>query len=102
MSRTVLGQREEKTDASPDEKQPGQHPEQERRLTDRQPRDLRAIEEEARAPETAVIVDLGDLAADGLRGIFGRPAGGVGVRDDLPASRPIWMESHAVSLEGSR
>ena len=97
-ARRALGQREDESDASPDENEASQHPEQECRLADRQPRDVRAIEEEARAPEPAVIVVLGDLAGDRLRGVLGRPAGGVGVYDLAGSASGLRLGCHRPSV----
>jgi hypothetical protein len=92
-----LGEGENEPDANPDEKQAGQDPEEERGLADRQPRNLRAIEEETRAAErAAVIVVFGDLAAHRLRRVLGHSSCRVEVSDPLAASAISLRAGHHI------
>jgi hypothetical protein len=75
-----LGQVEDQPDKQPDDKEKGENPEQERRLTDPQPREFPLVQEEACTPHgNAPHVVLEDLSANSLGGIVSRAAVTVGV-----------------------
>jgi hypothetical protein len=83
-----LGEQDEPDD-QPDDHQDDQDPEQERRLADRQPRDLALAEEEARpAPSPSVIVVLDNLAARGGGRVVRRLAFRVRIADN--GARDQW------------
>jgi hypothetical protein len=96
----VLGQRQNETDADPDQEQACEDPEQEGGLADRQPGDLGAIEKESRPPETtAVRVELSDLATHRVGGITGHTAVGVEIHDALASTTIAFrFGRHANSL----
>jgi hypothetical protein len=80
--RATLGHSEVGRNGDPDDDERGQDPEQERGLTDRQPGQLLALEEEADPMcATAMKVELDDFAAHGLGGVASRPSFAVAIED---------------------
>jgi hypothetical protein len=96
-----LAEGEDDADRRPDCHESGEHPEQERRLADGQPRQLVACEEETRAAnDPAVLGDLRDLAGDRRGRVFGRAP--VGVHEDHPTVARLVAHGPSVPRTGAR
>src|SRR4051794_16352484 len=72
---------EHDADDDPDRDERDEHPDEERRLADWEPRELLTFEEEPPAPGAAMSVEIQNLRGDGGGRVVGRQAVGVGVAD---------------------